>query len=163
VLDLGFCLEEDEELLYDQVRFRRNAVSRLALERADLVVAVLRADPVGIHDFIRAYQQLRDLRVEGDRIHVVVNQLRPGLMGAGTTDQIRAALERYVGPHRVWFIGYDRGGMDAALMAGQAVGEARPGSAIHRELATLAADLLGREATGRPSPSRRRRRLRSAR
>jgi hypothetical protein len=31
VVDAGFCLEEDEELLYDQVRLRRNAVTRLAI------------------------------------------------------------------------------------------------------------------------------------
>jgi hypothetical protein len=49
------CLEEDEELLYDQVRLRRNAVTRLALQRCDLV-AVTRADPVGLHAFIRGYQ-----------------------------------------------------------------------------------------------------------
>jgi hypothetical protein len=55
IIDVGFCLEEDEELLYDQVRFRRNAVTRLALQGADLVVAVARAGPIGLHAFIRGY------------------------------------------------------------------------------------------------------------
>jgi hypothetical protein len=63
VVDAGFCLEEDEELLYDQVRLRRNAVTRLAVQQADLVVAVARADPVGLHAFIRGYQELRELGV----------------------------------------------------------------------------------------------------
>src|ERR671911_65808 len=67
VVDVGFCLEEDEELLNDQVRLRRNAVTRLAVERADLVVAVARADPVGLHAFIRGYQELRDLGVPASR------------------------------------------------------------------------------------------------
>ena len=79
VIDAGFCLEEDEELLYDQVRLRRNAVTRLAVEQADLVVAVARADPVGLHAFIRGYQDLRDLGVPASRVRVVVNQLRPGM------------------------------------------------------------------------------------
>ena len=57
VIDTGFCLEEDEELLYDQVRLRRNAVTRLAVQTADLVVVVARADPVGLHAFIRGYQE----------------------------------------------------------------------------------------------------------
>jgi hypothetical protein len=78
VVDAGFCLEEDEELLYDQVRLRRNAVTRLAVQAADLVVAVARADPVGLHAFIRGYQELRDLGVPASRVRVVVNQLRPG-------------------------------------------------------------------------------------
>jgi hypothetical protein len=81
VVDAGFCLEEDEELIYDQVRHRRNATTRLAVERADLVVAVARADPVGLQAFIRGYQELRDLGVPASRVRVVVNQLRPGMFG----------------------------------------------------------------------------------
>jgi Flp pilus assembly CpaE family ATPase len=98
VVDAGFCLEEDEELLYDQVRLRRNAVTRLAVQQADLVVAVARADPVGLHAFIRGYQELRELGVPARRVRVVVNQLRPGMFGGDRPfEQVRAALGRYVG------------------------------------------------------------------
>jgi len=110
VIDAGFCLEEDEELLYDQVRLRRNAVTRLALQRCDLVVAVARADPVGLHAFIRGYQELRELGVPQARVRVAVNQIRAGV--------------------------------DAALLAGQALREARPGCPAQQALAGLASALV---------------------
>ena len=143
VIDAGFCLEEDEELLYDQVRLRRNAVTRLAVEQADLVVAVARADPVGLHAFIRGYQDLRDLGVPASRVRVVVNQLRPGMFGGDRpADQVRAALRRYVGVEPVAVVPYDRVGVDTALLAGQALREARPGCPAQVALARLAAVLF---------------------
>ena len=143
VVDAGFCLEEDEELLYDQVRLRRNAVTRLAVEQADLVVAVARADPVGLHAFIRGYQDLRDLGVPASRVRVVVNQLRPGMFGGDRpAEQVRAALRRYVGVEPVAVVPYDRVGVDTALLAGQALREARPGCPAQVALARLAAVLF---------------------
>ena len=158
VVDVGFCLEEDEELLYDQVRLRRNAVTRLAVERADLVVAVARADPVGLHAFIRGYQELRDLGVPASRVRVVVNQLRPGMFGGERpAEQVRAALSRYVGIEPSAVVPYDRQGVDAALLAGQALREARPGSPAQLALARLAAVLFPAPAI---QPRRARRRTR---
>jgi len=163
IVDVGFCLEEDEELLYDQVRLRRNAVTRLALQRADLVVAVARADPVGLHDFIRGYQQLRELDVPAERVSVVVNQVRGGSFGGDQpAEQIRAALRRYTGIDPAAMIPYDRAGMDAALMAGQALCEARASSAARQALLTLAASILDPPATTRRQQTRRRRLLRRA-
>jgi Flp pilus assembly CpaE family ATPase len=150
VVDAGFCLEEDEELLYDQVRLRRNAVTRLALQRCDLVVAVARADPVGLHAFIRGYQELRDLGVPPRRVRVVVNQLRPGLFGGDRpADQVGAALHRYLGIQPAAFVPYDRAGVDAALLAGQALREARPGCPAQQAIAGLAVALAPRPLTRR--------------
>jgi MinD-like ATPase involved in chromosome partitioning or flagellar assembly len=143
VIDVGFCLEEEEELLYDHVRFRRNAVSRLALQRADQVIAVTRADPVGLHDFVRGYQQLRDLDVDPARVRVVVNQVRGGLFGGDAIAQIRAALSRYLGLEPSVFVPYDRAALDAALMLGKALGEVRRGTAVQQAMATLAASVVG--------------------
>ncbi|HET7516280.1 MAG TPA: P-loop NTPase [Actinomycetes bacterium] len=143
VIDTGFCLEEDEELLYDQVRLRRNAVTRLAVQTADLVVAVARADPVGLHTFIRGYQELRDLGIPASRVRVVVNQLRPGMFGGDRpAEQVRAALRRYIGIEPSAVVPYDRQGIDTALLAGQALREARPGSPAQLALARLAAVLF---------------------
>jgi len=143
VIDAGFCLEEDEELLYDQVRLRRNAVTRLAVEQADLVVAVARADPVGLHAFIRGYQDLRDLGVPASRVRVVVNQLRPGMFGGDRpAEQVRSALRRYVGVEPVAVVPYDRAGVDTVLLAGQALREAWPGCPAQVALARLAAVLF---------------------
>ena len=143
VVDAGFCLEEDEELLYDQVRLRRNAVTRLAVQHADLVVAVARADPVGLHAFIRGYQELRDLGVPASRVRVVVNQLRPGMFGGDRpAEQVRAALSRYVGIEPSAVVPYDRQAFDVALLGGQALREARPGTPAQLALSRLAAVLF---------------------
>ncbi len=159
VVDAGFCLEEDEELLYDQVRLRRNAVTRLAVQRADLVVAVARADPVGLHAFIRGYQELRDLGVPASRVRVVVNQLRPGMFGGNNpAEQVRAALGRYVGIEPAAVVPYDRQGVDAGLLAGQALREARPGCPSQIALARLAALLFPAQPV---EPRRTRRRSRA--
>jgi len=158
VVDVGFCLEEDEELVYDHVRFRRNAVSRLALQRADTVIAVARADPVGLHDFVRGYQQLRELGVSASRVRVVVNQVRGGLFGGDAVGQIRLALTRYLGLEPWAFVPYDRAALDAALMAGQALRETRPDSPTRQALAALASSVLGL-----PPATQQRRRLRRRR
>lgn len=163
VIDVGFCLEEEEELLYDHVRFRRNAVSRLAVQRADQVIAVARADPIGLHDFVRGYQQLRELGVDPSRVRVVVNQLRGGLFGGDASTQIRAALARYLGLEPSLFVPYDRAAVDAALMLGKALREARPGAAVRQAIVALAASVVGAPQTtprrhrrsGRPGRRRR--------
>ena len=154
IVDVGFCLEEDEELLYDQVRFRRNAVSRIALARADMVVAVTRADPVGLHDFIRAWQDLTDLGVPADRVRLVVNQVRDGLFGGDPAGQIRAAVARYVGVEPAAFIPYDRAATDAALAAGRSLGETRPGSPAQQAVAVLAASMLEQRHTAQARRSK---------
>ena len=130
------------------------------MQQADLVVAVARADPVGLHAFIRGYQELRDLGVPASRVRVVVNQLRPGMFGGERpAEQVRAALSRYAGIEPSAVVPYDRQGVDAALLAGQALREARPGSPAQVALARLAAVLFRVQA----SPSRRsRRRSRAA-
>jgi Mrp family chromosome partitioning ATPase len=160
VVDVGFCLEEEEELLYDHVRFRRNAVARLALQRADQVIAVARADPVGLHDFVRGYQQVRDLGVDPGRVRIVVNQVRGGLFRGDVPTQITAALRRHLGLEPSIFVPYDRAAVDAALMTGKALGEVRPGSAVQQAVGALAAAVLGAPRT---APRRRRLRRRGGR
>ena len=130
------------------------------MERADLVVAVARADPLGLHAFIRGYQELRDLGIPAGRVRVVVNQLRPGMFGGDRpAEQVRAALGRYVGIEPAAVVPYDRAGVDAALLAGQALREARPGCPAQVALARLAAALLPAPAV---PPHRARRRSRAA-
>jgi hypothetical protein len=161
-IDLGFCLEEEEELAHDHVRFRRNAVSRIALQRAHHVIAVARADPVGLHDFIRGYQQLRDLGVEAGRIQVIANQARPGVFGGDAATQIRAELARYLGVEhprssRTTAERWMRPPAPERLCERYAVG-ALP----NRLFAAMAAELAGAEAVPpkRHGPRRRRRRER---
>ena len=153
IIDLSFCLEEEEELVHDHVRFRRNAVSRIALQRADHVIAVARADPLGLHDFIRGYQQLREVGIDPARIQVVVNQVRSGAFGGDASTQIRAELSRYLGVEPSALVPYDRGSVDAAASAGRALREVRRGSPAQQAVAEMAAALVGAP----PVPSERHR------
>jgi Mrp family chromosome partitioning ATPase len=47
VVDVGFCLEQDEELSFDTAAPRRNGATLATLDAADTVLAVGAADPVG--------------------------------------------------------------------------------------------------------------------
>jgi MinD-like ATPase involved in chromosome partitioning or flagellar assembly len=143
VLDLGFCLEEDEELVYDQVRYRRNGVACDTVRQADAILAVTRADPLGLHDFIRGFRALTELGVDPGRVRVVVNQLRGGLFGGDATTQIQAALDRYLGVEPDAFVPYDRAGVDAASLVAKALAEARPASPARQALADLTRSILG--------------------
>jgi len=136
------------------VRLRRNAVTRLALQRCDLVVTVARADPVGLHAFIRGYQELRELGVPQARVRVAVNQIRAGMFGGDRpAEQVGGALARYVGIRPTAFVPYDRAGVDAALLAGQALREARPGCPAQQALAGLASALVAPRHPDPPRPA----------
>ena len=67
VVDVAASIETDEELVYDRVPFRRNLVTTIALERADDVVLVAAADPIGLRRAVVAHRTLGDAPVSGDR------------------------------------------------------------------------------------------------
>jgi Mrp family chromosome partitioning ATPase len=82
VVDLGFCLEEDDELSYDAVVSRRNAATLATLEIADMLLVVGRADVVGVARLVRGLHELGDLaerRPEAvpDQWRVVLNRVPP--------------------------------------------------------------------------------------
>src|SRR6476660_5345166 len=58
VVDVGFCLEADEELSFDSMAPRRNAATLRSLELADTVYAVGAADPVGVPRLVRGLAEL---------------------------------------------------------------------------------------------------------
>lgn len=60
VVDLAAPIEEDEELTYDRAPYRRNLVTRVALERADEIVLVASADPVGLRRAVVAHRTLTE-------------------------------------------------------------------------------------------------------
>ena len=168
VVDLAASLEQDEEIVSDIVDGpRRNAATLAAIGAADHVVAVLSADPVGVARFLRAYPDLRALSGTTP-VSVVVNRLRPGVVGVDARGQIRRTLDRYADIRDVWFVPEDRRGMDAAMLAARPVSEVAPRStlvaAVRRLVggdivhATVAASADGPRRTRRRSAPRRSRR-----
>jgi len=150
VVDLGFCLEQDEELSYDTAAPRRNGATTAVLEAADVVVAVGSADPVGLQRLVRSLGELKEL-LPGVEPVVVVNRLRGSAVPGDAAAQVRGALSRYAGVTAPVLVPLDTAGVDWALATGRTLAEAAPHSPVRQALAELAAELAGRQ------PARRRR------
>ncbi|MDQ1715349.1 MAG: hypothetical protein QOC60_1294 [Frankiaceae bacterium] len=154
VVDCGFSLEQDEELVYDTMAPRRNGATLTALAEADLVVAVVAADPIGIQRFIRALPELREA-TQGD-IAVVVNKTRGVVVPGDAQAEIAAALQRYAGVTAVEYVPYDRAGCDRALAGGQPLAAAAANSPARAAITRLARSFVARDAPQAPARSRRR-------
>jgi MinD-like ATPase involved in chromosome partitioning or flagellar assembly len=154
VVDCGFALEQDEELVYDTMAPRRNGATVAVLEQADTVVVVGTADPVGLQRLVRGLSELRET-VPGLVPTVVVNRLRASAIPGDTETEVRAALQRYAGVEQLWVVPQDTEAVDAALAVGRTLTEAAPGSPARQAIQRIAAALIGV-----PAPARRRRLLR---
>ena len=157
VVDCGFSLEQDEELLFDTSAPQRNGATFAALAAADTVLAVGSADPVSVQRLVRGLSDVRDA-VPGCTPVVVVNRARRGAVGGDPVDAVGAALRRHAGVVPAAYVPLDVAGVDAALASGRTLAEAAPGSPARRALTDLAAALAGLPAPGR-SRFRRRARL----
>lgn len=151
VVDCGFSVEADEELSFDTMAPRRNAATLVALEAADTVYAVGAADPVGVPRLVRALAEL-ETAVPSASPLVVLNKVRRSTVGRSPERQLSEAWERF-GPGRISaFLPADWDAADASLLAGAALLEAAPSSALRAAIAALANVPAG------GSPKRRRRR-----
>jgi len=150
VVDCGFGLEQEEELSYDTAAPRRNGATLLALERADRVLVVGSADPVGLTRLARGLLDLREA-VPGVDAAIVVNRMRSTL-GWSRAD-VSELLERFTGSTPVAYLPEDRAAVDHALVEGKTLVECAPKSPLAQALDALAA-----EVTRLPAGSGRRRR-----
>jgi MinD-like ATPase involved in chromosome partitioning or flagellar assembly len=148
VVDLGFCLEQDEELSFDTAAPRRNGATLATLDAADTVLAVGAADPVGMQRLVRGLTQLREV-VPGALPRVVLNRVRRSAVGAEPEGQLAEALERYAGVRDPAYVPEDRESLDAALLQARALHEVDAGSKARVALAGIAAGLVGRPVPGR--------------
>lgn len=155
VVDCGFGLERDEELVYDTLAPRRNAATLTALEAADVVVAVGAGDPVGLQRLVRGLADLAEVS-PGTVPRVVVTRVRASAVGTNPRRRISEALGRYAGVDDPVLVPDDRGACDGALLAGRTLAEHAPSSPARATLAALARDLAG---AGAPTRSSRRGRL----
>lgn len=120
VVDVAASLERDEEIVSDLAGPRRNAATLAALASADLIVAVVSADPIGVARFVRAHADLRSV-VGATPVKIMVNKSRTGPVGLDARAQVRRTLERYTDARDVWFVPWDPKATDAAMLAAQPV------------------------------------------
>lgn len=134
VVDAGFSLESDEEIMSDVLAPRRNAATMTALERADRVVAVGSADAVSLARLLRGHAELLDI-VPAERVDVVVNRLRRSSVGFDARGQITNALTRFGGVVPDAILPFDPAGCDAALVQAKPLAAAAPRSSLRHALA----------------------------
>ncbi|GAA1518053.1 MinD-like ATPase involved in chromosome partitioning or flagellar assembly [Agromyces terreus] len=159
VIDTGFSLEHDEELTSDQFAPRRNAATFTSLAKADHVVAVGLADPVGLSRLLRGHAELVDL-VDADRISVVVNRVRTSALGIDAYGQVRQTMRRFSGLSEVTMLPHDGRATDAAILTARTLRDASPKSPLRAAVREFAHEAF------LPVPAadeRRRRRVRRAR
>ncbi len=157
VVDCGFGLEQDEELSYDTSAPQRNGATLATLEACDVVLAVGRADPIGVHRLIRSLPEARKAAPTA-ALRVVLTRVRKSAVGPAPERQLRDSLARHAGADDVVLVPDDPEAFDKAMSTGQFLAEVAPRSAARTALAGLAREL----APASEITARRRRRSRAA-
>lgn len=143
LVDVASPLEQDEEAAFDTFAPRRNGASLTSLATADRVLAVTRADPIGLARLLRSWDELR--AIVDAPVSVVLSQVR----GASEEREIRGLLERSLPEVAVYAVPADDGAVARALWDGATMTERAPRSPLLAAAGRLA-DALGVPArTGR--------------
>lgn len=135
IFDVGFCLEE---ALDPSPATGRNEIPRSTVADADVVVAVLRADPVGVRSFLWAIEGERDLLAR-DKLVVVANRVRPG-----EERQIKTIIRRHLGHYPAVLIPDRPDHVTDAVWNAEPVALVHPESPVTEGIRTLAAAIGGR-------------------
>jgi Flp pilus assembly CpaE family ATPase len=137
VVDVGFCIETDEEISFDSLAPRRNGATLATLEEADEIIVVGTADPVGLTRLIRAIHEVRAV-VPSVNLRVVVNRIRSGSLGSSPADAVGEALGQYTGIQPAALLPYDLSAVDAAMSRGRSLAEAAKSSKLRKALQQFA-------------------------
>lgn len=137
VCDVGGCLEPSM-VPFVEAGPGRNHVARRAVAAADHVVAVVRADPIGVKNFLWALTVHEDI-LDKERLVVVVNQVRR----SDGRDIVRL-LQRRCGLRPAALLPWAPRDLEAAVEEGRAVSDMLPASAFARAAAPLAERLGAR-------------------
>lgn len=141
VVDCGFSLESDEDLVFDTDAPRRNGATFAALESADLVLAVGLADPVGLVRLVNGLAELAEVVPGADR-RVVVTRVRESLVGRRGAASVAEALHVHAGLDALWCVPDDRAAYDAALRAGRTLADVSPSSPARVVLRGITRELM---------------------
>lgn len=143
VLDTAFSLEEDVNVSFGSGAPQRNAMTLASLERADEVIVVGSADPVGLARLARGMVELLEA-VPGCTLRVAINRTRASL-GWGQKE-VRAMIEGFVTPESMHFLPEDRTAADRALVAGKSLVELGD-SPLRRAVCDLADAVSGQPSS----------------
>lgn len=141
VVDVGFCLEDDEEISSDLFAPRRNAATLAVLAAADRVVAVGLADPLGLSRFLRGFPALGEAAPSA-QITVLLNRVRASAIGLDPQAQLRHTLRRFGGIEDATLVPHDLNAVDTAVLDGRTLRDAAPRSPVRTALAALVQERL---------------------
>lgn len=136
VVDCGFSLETDEDLVYDTHVSQRNAATLSALGAATQVIAVGSAEPLGLQRLVHALPTARG--ASSVEPVVVINRVRSEIAGARPEEAVADALLRFAQVPHAWMIPWDGRACDAATLAGQSLAERAPKSKVRKAVVALA-------------------------
>jgi MinD-like ATPase involved in chromosome partitioning or flagellar assembly len=137
VCDVGFCLEGDSLFPYSPPGGGRNRMARSTLTAADKVIAVCRADPIGLKNFIWSFGELDGI-VDPEAVAIVVNRLHPS-----DRREVADILHRHLGRRPVAMVPDKPQDFARAVASGSSVVEERPHSDIRTAIRDVAARVGG--------------------
>lgn len=139
VVDLAAPIEEDEELAFDRVPYRRNLMTLGVLEAADDVALVTAGDPIGVRRGIVAHRTLAEARpAVASRVAVVVNRAP---RAARRLQDCSTLLEDWTGTPPLGFLPAEPA-LERVSWEGRPLHEVAPRSAWLRELRTVVAAVV---------------------
>ncbi len=144
VADVGFNLEQDEEIASDLTSPRRNQATIEVLRSSDEVVAVLAADVIGVARFIQARDYLTEV-FSGAPL-VVANRVRSHRSSSAPI--VRHTLGRFAGIQDICIIDEDATAFGASLQAAAPLCIAAPKSQVRKQLRDIAERVSSRQLVG---------------
>jgi Flp pilus assembly CpaE family ATPase len=135
VCDVGFNLEQDEEISSDITAPRRNQATLELLRHADQVVAVCSADVIGLARFIQSLEALKEA-IQTTEVRWVVNRAKTS-RGANAS-MVRQTLARFAGLTDVDVIDDDPKTVAAGVDLASPLCLVSPKSAVRVQMAAVA-------------------------
>lgn len=132
IFDVGFCLEQGPD---QSEASSRNDTARATVETAEVVLSVVRGDPVGIRSFLWAVDAEPEL-LAPEKLLVVANRVRPG-----EEREIKAIIRRHLGHYPLVLVPERPDHVVDAVWKGEPIGHAHPASPIAESARTIAAAL----------------------
>ena len=132
VVDLASPLEKGLRL--ELSGLDRNALARHILESAEQILMICAADPVGVHRFLLAAQNLMAMGLAGQSL-TVVNRLRNSVLGARAKQQLSETLSRLAQINVAAFIPDDPQSADLAMLNSTPMAMGKRGSPAKQAIA----------------------------
>lgn len=139
VIDTAPWVEQSATAGFEPGPAQRNGCTTEMLRRADRVLALGGADPVGFSRLVKAVQEIGETVPEAAKPQVVVTGVRRSVIGRSPRRQLEQAWET-LGPDGpiAAYLPWDRESCDAALRAGEVLAESAADTVLRLRIAALA-------------------------